>query len=236
MKLTVALPIYNAKDIAWLCLESLNRQRDVDFDWELVVFEETHEQMLGPTWMQFYSPVWGGNVKYITGGAKYTLGEKWHVIAQQAHPESEVMVFCAADNYYHPYMLRDSMNAIERGHDWFYTTKGYFYDFNTKKIILYSARRETGLQMAAPMEIAKRIPNSPRKRIVDLWLKRNMKPENPLIDTSDHWMGTLFTHGYNTISSQRGKYFDNPKYPFRETSTRLEEIVPEDIIKQIKKL
>ncbi len=235
MKLTVALPIYNAKDIAWLCLESLNRQRDVDFDWELVVFEEEHEQQLGEKYFQDHRPD-GSWVKYISHKNKHTLGEKWHKIVQESGEWSEVVVFCAADNYYHPYMLRDSMNAIERGHDWFYTTKGYFYDFNTKKIILYSARRETGLQMAASMEIAKRIPNSPRKRIVDLWLKRNMKPENPLIDTSDHWMGTLFTHGYNTISSQRGKYFDNPKYPFRETSTRLEEIVPEDIIKQIKKL
>ena len=84
------------------------------------------------------------------------------------------------------------------------------------------------------MELAEKIPNEPRKRLVDLWLRNNMHPQNPQRDTSDHWQGTLFTHGYNTISSKRGEYFDNPKYPFRKTVERLEDIVPEDIAERMK--
>jgi len=38
MKATVALPVWNSEKITWLCLESLKRQLNVDFEWELVVF------------------------------------------------------------------------------------------------------------------------------------------------------------------------------------------------------
>lgn len=232
MKLTVALPIYNGKDIAWLCLESLKRQLDADFDWELIVFEEQHEQQVGE--LYFFNTGPCVKTTYITQENKLTLGEKWHKIVQAAHPESKVIVFCAADNYYHPYMLRDSLDAIERGHDWFFTTKGFFYDFATQKILLYSSRKKTGLQMAASREAAKRIPNQKRHRMVDKWLRAHIGPENPAIDQSNHWGGTLFTHGYHTISSKRGEYFNNPKNPFRKAGERLEDIVPGDIADRIK--
>ena len=233
MKLTVALPVYSGKDIAWLCLESLKRQRDVDFEWELVVFEEEHEQSLGEKYFQDNRPTW---TKYITDKGKYTLGEKWFRIIQESSEWPEVIVFCAADNYYHPYMLRDSLDAINRGVDWFYTVKGFFYDFDSEKIILYNARRKTGLQMAASMEIARTIPNKPRRRLVDIWLRNNMHPQNPEMDMSGHWQETLFTHGYNTISSKRGEYFINPKRPFRETAEKLEDIVPPEVANRIKSM
>lgn len=233
MKLTVALPVYSGKDITWLCLESLKRQRDVDFEWELVVFEEEHGQQLGEKYFQDNRPTW---TKYITDKRKHTLGEKWFRIVQESSEWSEVIVFCAADNYYHPYMLRDSLDAINRGVDWFYTVKGFFYDFGSEKIILYSARKKTGLQMAASLDIAKKIPNQPRRRLVDKWLRSHMRPQNPGMDMSGHWQGTLFTHGYNIISSKRGEYFHNPKYPFRKVDERLEEIVPQDITKRIKSM
>ena len=234
MKLTVALPIYNGKDIAWLCLESLKRQRDVDFDWELIIFEEEHDQQLGE--LYFFNT--GPCVKmiYITQKEKLSLGQKWYKIVQAADLESKVIVFCAADNYYHPYMLRDSMDAFKRGVDWFYTVKGFFYDFGSEKIILYGSRKKTGLQMAASLEIARKIPNRPRKRLVDIWLRNNMKPQNPEMDMSGHWQETLFTHGYNIISSKRGEYFHNTKYPFRKTAEKLEDIVPLEVANRMKEM
>lgn len=233
MKATVALPIWNAQKIAWLCLESLKRQLYVDFEWELVVFEEIHENQLGMDYFLDNGPE-DVAIKYVTDKKRHTLGEKWHRIMQESHPESKVLILCAADNYYHPHTLSDSLRAIESGIDWFYTTKGYFYDFHSERIIFYNAVRETGLQMAASMDIARNIPNSPRKRIVDLWLVRNMKPKHPMVDTSDHWKGTLWTHGYNQISTKRGQYFEHVKYPFRSAFISLEEIVPWDIAERIR--
>ena len=235
MKVTVALPIWNGKDIAWLCLESLRRQLNVDFEWELVVFEEQHEQQLGIDYFLKNGPE-DIRIKYVTNSHRYTLGEKWNRIVWESSESSEVIIFCACDNYYHPYTLRDSVNAIDSGIDWFYTTKGYFYDFYSETIIFYSAARKTGLQMAASMDIARKIPDKPRKRLVDIWLHANMKPQHPVIDTSDHWKGTLFTHGYNQISTKRGQYFENIKYPFRKVYISLEEIVPWDIAERIRSM
>ena len=233
MKLTVALPVWNSKKIAWLCMESLARQRDANFEWELIVFEEEHEQQLGQEFFFSYDLGPVTEITYLTELTRYTLGEKWHRIMKESHKESKVFMFCAADNYYHPYMLRDSLDAIEEGHDWFYTTKGYFYDFTRDKVILYDARRKSGLQMAASMGIAQKIPNSPRKRLVDIWLAKSMKPQKPLMDPSYHWRGTLFTNGYNQISTKRWQYFDHVKFPFKETDAQLEDIVPEDIVHRI---
>ena len=196
--------------------------------------EEEHDQQLGHDYFKDIYTTGASRVTYITMNRKHSLGEKWYLAIQHADPKSQCVVFCAADNYYHPYMLRDSLDAIERGVDWFFTTKGFFYDFGSEKIILYNSVRKTGLQMAASLDIARTIPNQPRKRLVDIWLRNNMHPQSPQVDTSSHWQETLFTHGYNTISSKRGDYFINTKRPFRKTAEKLEDIVPIDIAKRMK--
>ncbi len=53
IKGTVALPVWNSKDIAWLCMESLCNQI-VDFKWELLVFEEKHDRQLGRSFFEGY--------------------------------------------------------------------------------------------------------------------------------------------------------------------------------------
>ena len=45
-ELTVGLPIYNSKKIAWIALDGLINQIDIDFDWDLVVYEEEHENQI----------------------------------------------------------------------------------------------------------------------------------------------------------------------------------------------
>jgi hypothetical protein len=45
-ELTVGLPIYNSKKIAWIALEGLINQIDIYFDWELVVYEEDHDNKI----------------------------------------------------------------------------------------------------------------------------------------------------------------------------------------------
>lgn len=47
IELTVAMPLYNSKYIAWLAMESLCRQKNVTFDWELIVSEEQNDEMYG---------------------------------------------------------------------------------------------------------------------------------------------------------------------------------------------
>jgi len=45
IELTVGIPMFRSRHIGWLALESLCRQKDIDFKWELLIMEE--EESLG---------------------------------------------------------------------------------------------------------------------------------------------------------------------------------------------
>jgi hypothetical protein len=45
-KLTVALPLWRSRDIAWLAMEGLCRQKEVDFEWELLIIEENYREKI----------------------------------------------------------------------------------------------------------------------------------------------------------------------------------------------
>jgi len=239
--ISVALPVWNSKKIAWLCMESLCRQKTTE-GWELIVFEEVHDEALG---REFYNSYLdrlkkAGCIKltYLTRYDKITLSEKWQIIAQRCDKKSDMMCLCAADNYYHPYMIQDSHNAYVKGVDWFYTVKGYFLNFENGKIVLYNRPvANTGLQMAVKTSLARQLPAGVKMyKNIDNWTKNWCKPDKSVIDKSNHWQETLCTHGYNNISMKRGKMINKLENCFEETDKKLENIVPGDIIGRIKEL
>lgn len=224
--ITVALPVYNMKDIAWLCMESLSRQKGGE--WELIVFEETHPQQLHKKFFESFILPGCKSVKYFTQDKKLSLSEKWHFIGQKA--KGDMMCLCAGDNYYHPYMIADAQKAHDEGIDWFYTTKGYWYNFISKKLVMYDKPDyAAGLQMAIDTNLAREIPNEPRLKLIDKWIVINTRPKNPKIDSSLHYQNTLCTHGFNTISKERGELIDNLKFPFLYTKKKLEDVIPKKI-------
>ena len=239
--ISVALPIWNSKKIAWLCMESLCRQRTT-VKWEVIIFEEKHGEALGKVFYESYRDRLkkAGCIKllYLTRDDRITLSEKWQIIAQACNKKSDMMCLCAADNYYHPYMIQDSHNAHTKGHDWFYTVKGYFLNFENGRIVIYNRPiAETGLQMAIKTSLARRLaPGVKLYKNIDCWIKRCCNPKNPLIDKSEHWEGTLCTHGYNNISLKRGVPINGLLLWFFATDKTLKDIVPEDIIQNIKGL
>ena len=236
MKATVALPVWNGKDIAWLALESLCRQEGVDFEWELLVFEEEHEGQLGSDFFHSYedrlSEV-GGVVNYITQKNKLSLGEKWATLARLAD-NTKMFAFCSADDYSHPNLLANGMREVDAGHDWVCIKEGYFFDIDLKKIISYVATgRLSGLNMITTTEKAQKIPFIPRNRVVDSWLYKNIRPTNLRKDLSLNWTRSLFTNGRNNISTQRRSYFETIRPPFKNTDISLHEIVPHDIAERL---
>ena len=239
--ISVALPIWNSKKIAWLCMESLCRQRTT-VKWEVIVFEEKHGEALGKVFYESYRDRLkkAGCIKllYLTRDDRITLSEKWQIIAQACNKKSDMMCLCAADNYYHPLMIQDSHNAHTKGHDWFYTVKGYFLNFENGRIVIYNRPiADTGLQMAIKTSLARRIPPGIKKyRTIDCWVRRQCDPVKPLIDNSDHWQWTLCTHGYNNISRKRGKSINEAKITFYPTSRKLKNIVPGDVIPKIEEM
>ena len=236
IKGTVALPVYNSQQILWLCLESLCRQNPPVNEWELIVFEERHATQCGDQYIRKYlerlQAIGCKKYTYLTSTDRISLPQKWARIARKAHEDSEYFCLCAADNFYHPWLLVDSEQAVKKC-DWFITTKGYFYDLRLKKMILYDYRGRIGLQMTASTPLTRDLPTATLSRGVDGWFFKNLKPKKIILDPSDHWEKTLWTNGCNNISKARHKFFINPRSVYKPTNQILNNVVPDDIYNMI---
>jgi hypothetical protein len=244
IKGTVALPTWKSKKITWLCMESLcNQVKPVD-GWELIIFEEEHDQQLGEEWFLNYSEplskVGCERIHYITSIEWVPLSQKWVLISREATITSEYFCLCATDNYYHSNMLVEFEEAIKTA-EWCLSTRGYFYDFYLNKVIKYNHPSIIGLQMGARTNLVQQMPLESLPRGIDGWFFNKLKDikhnKNEMlkvwISGSDHFEGTLCTNGLNTISVYRNRYFNEPHPPFYETDKKLIDIVPYDVFKRI---
>jgi len=243
--ISVALPVWNSKRIAWLPMESLCRQIKPENGWELIIFEESHSEQLGEEFFMDYEKklkeVGCERVKYITSRKKYPLPQKWVKIAKETSELSEAFLMCAADNYYHKWMLCDTEKAIKEA-DWCLMTKGFFYDFSLNKVVYYNYTGLVGLHMAANTRMVKKFSRSNIERGVDGWFSNQMikvaHDEGILlkcfIDGTEHWKHTICTNGLNNISKGRISYLKKEKHPFYKTDVKLSDIVPDDICVKLK--
>jgi hypothetical protein len=235
---TIALPIWKSKEIAWLCLESLCRMNKSINVWELIVFEEKHNEQCGEEFIMSYAKrlqkVGCENIQYMNCMMKTPLSQKWVLIANHACSTSEYFILCAADNYYSPFMLQDAEKYIKQA-DWIITTQGYFYDINLDKLLRYSFFSRTGLQMIAKTEKVRKFPMDIVNKGVDMWFSEKIG-YNIMIDPTDHWQNILCTNGMNNISTERVEFFTNTQPPFYETLKSLPMIIPIDIYSRLKTL
>lgn len=235
---TVALPVWKSKEIAWLCMESLCRQFPPEGEWELIVFEEKHNEALGEEFFKSYSDrlrdVRCKAVLYISCPDKWPLSKKWIMISLMSHYESRYFCLCAADNYYSPYMIQDAERDILSA-DWVIFTRGYFYDFSMDKVFKYNFPSRIGLQMIARTELVRRFPMEIVNKGVDMWFSRCIG-YNIMMNNSNHWKGILCTNGMNTISVERKEFFADPHPPFYRSRKKLKDIVPIDINIKLKEL
>jgi len=233
--ITVALPIYNSQKIAWLCLESLCRQKTND-NWELIIAEELFNN-IGRKYIMSYADrlekAGCVNIKYIEVLHKITLTEKWYLLFHNAAKNSKMICLCAADNYYSRDMIQRSAMAYCDDIDWLYSDIGYFYDFISDITVRYMKVDIVGLQMSLNTKLALKIPNFKKNSIIDRWLYKMADPKRKLSYHSEY---TLCTHGFNNISVNRGKFFNPVKEPFYSTSKTYKDIVPDSIANRINEL
>lgn len=236
---SVALPVWNSKAVAWLAMESLCRMYPPRDQWELIVFEEKHDEKLGEWFFRGYQErlrkVGCARLLFLSSEEKYPLSKKWLIIAHFAALTSKYYCLCAADNYYSPSMLMDAEKLIKKS-DWVVTPRGYFYDFNFDKVLRYELFAPFGLQMIASTDKVRNLPAMEVNKGVDRWFSSYMG-KNMMIDmSSDHWGGTLCTNGFNNISKERYKFFEEVVPPYYPTKKKLNDIVPNDISKRLKTL
>lgn len=243
IELTVALPIWNSKKIAWVALEGLCNQKEVDFQWELLIMEEQIDQF-GLEEVQKYverlKKVGCVSLKYYALDYRVSLPEKWKALAEKTHANSKVFLLQAADCYPEPLRLRKTLDAANKGHDWIHNRRGYYYSINYKKLIefdqtTYGPGCATGLNMAIATKNLKNLPISYLQFGVDNWLYRITSPKNP-IWLEGEVIGGVDTDGLNNISVRRKQMFSKTEKPFRKTEKTIYDIMPKEVADKLTNL
>lgn len=246
IKLTVALPIYNSKKIAWLALESLIRQENINFDWELIVYEEIHSESVCPQLLEEYKEnLINKNCKrivFITQNGRPLLIEKWIEIGKHASESSIAYLLHAADCYSPKNRLKKSYEVIvEKDYDWYDQTKGYFYSFISNRIILYDFDGLTNLNMCLKTKFIKTLPYNNLKRGIDGYIYKYLKSNTD--DNVKHfkdrnlYSDSIDTHGLNNISVDRENFFSTKPHIFKVTNLNLVELgLDQVLIDRIKNL
>lgn len=225
--LTVALPMYKVNEIVWLCLESLCNQKDVHFEWELLLCEEVHAEQFGHEGVQkFVRRLKNAkcvNIQYIELKYHVLLIDKWQILGEHAHESSEAFLLQAGDDYSYNLRLKNTFEAIvTNDFDWYDNTKGIFYSFISNKIVLYNYNRITNVSIGFKTCYAKRIPKSDKKKGIDGLLFNEFKsgksqPFNKYEDGT-LYADSIFTQGHNNISIQRESFFNQVRKPFEPTT------------------
>ena len=258
IKATVGLPMYRSEEIAEISLESLCRQENIDFEWELLIIEEK-EKSFGSKKINKFLPklkdVGCTRLEYYSIEKWIPLSMKWYHLAKSASSTSECFLLKAADCFSQPDRLRETVSIFLNNEevDWVQSKRGYFYDIGSESITLFNhdlcfIQSQNGkiphpcaLNMAARTNLLNKIKPSSVRKSVDSHIFRELtsikqSPLNVGWLESSKWKKGLDTHGLNNISRKRGTMIKRNIPPFEESSINLSDIVPEDIENFLKSL
>jgi len=233
--ITIAMPVWNSREIVWLAMESFCRQ-ETDLPWELIVYEEKHREACGADYFRSYvkrlEKAGCISFNYITCNDKKALSAKWATLGRAADKRSKMFCVCDADNYYQKYMIKDAYTAWVEGYDFLTDKQGYAYDFVNKLLVEYKKPDgRTGFQMCYATELMRKLPHAKIHKLLNTWVYNHCRPKKIKV-AKDH-LTNLITNGYNNITGARGKMMRDFEHPFYKTDKKLEDILPLDIVKQI---
>jgi|7_EtaG_2_1085326.scaffolds.fasta_scaffold07036_2 hypothetical protein len=162
--LSVAIPIWKMSDIAWIAFESLINQQNIDFEWELIIAEESEEAFglkgIGP-YKDRLKKVGCTNIKYIELSSWVPLSKKWLLMADAAAPTSQHFLLHGADSYSPSLRLKETYDIFEStGCDWVDTDHSYWYEIKLGEYFYWYAPPDCRIQKPIPrcMYMATRTP------------------------------------------------------------------------------
>lgn len=260
IELTVALPMFRNKSIGHLALESLVRQKNINFEWELLIMEEAQD-CVGEEKIREYVPalekIGCKRIKYWQIPTWIPLSQKWQKLATAASDTSQSFLIQAADCFSQPYRLRETYDlyAADANIDWVQSPQGYFYDINSEAVALFSKaffkkikwsksaqNHPCALNMSMRTKYARQLPEAQVKSSVDSWLFKSCttikgSPLNVGSIDSENWKLGVDVHGVNKISIHRGSRIAKSTPPFqRDEDVKLDDLVPEEIALMIRGL
>lgn len=224
--ITVGLPVYNQTDILSLALTGLSKQKNAG-EWELIVCSEDAVNSVVNKFKDKLNRAGCSKVIIKKLNEWIPLPQKWRMIGQMMHLDSIGMILQAADCYPHPDRIRQSKDAMVNGYDWYHEQRGYFYDVNTKKVVLFngafSKKSKTYLNMCIASRHVRSLPLSDKKKGIDGWLLQTIP--NPNIYLFKGLPKGVDFHGKNNISTKRGAMIKKCKLPFFKVSKKLKDII-----------
>lgn len=211
IKLTIALPMYRAQDIAWCALESLCEQVGIDFGWELIVAEEKYPLPFGRDKVFSYEErlrkVGCHKILYLPIESWIPLSAKWHLIAEHSS-ESELFLLQAADFYNSPKRLKSTYDIYKKTKaNWIKCNVNLFYNIKTGTV--YTAPgKKIGTNIAFETKNAKRIPLINKKRGIDNWIYGIISSICGggfivAVNNIDNWEYSFNIHGLNNLSNRK---------------------------------
>lgn len=224
---TVALPMFNSEFIGWLPLESFVRQKNIDFNWELIIIEEQNGHQFGEENVMRYKhkleEVGCKRIKYVPISKWMHLSTKWINMAKYADKNSKVFICQGADNFSHPLRLYESYYYIvKKDYDYICYPYVVFYSVPTNEIYkrgfydkVKSKQPFKGYQYSFKTEYAKLLPNVKQKSSIDKWLferireisRRKKRRYNFTFVDSKFWEYGFNTHGFHNLTMTRYKVF-----------------------------
>ena len=245
---TVGLPLFRARDIAWLALESLCNQIDAP-RWELIICEETDLKFdpFGEDHInRYYDRLVAANcvnILYVPLSMWIPLSYKWKLITENSY--GKIMLLQAADCYSQPYRIKETWQLMKNKNnaDWCQSKKGYFYSIANEKIYIFNAEKidhPCALNMAYQVDIGKELPEEPVTKSVDKWLFRSLekikgKPLRVKLNRSQHWRKGIDSHGLGNISKMRETSFEKSDI-WTESDINLSNIIPIEYVFRLKLL
>ncbi len=246
IELTVGLPVFNGKKIIWLALESLKNQKDINFGWELIIWEEDGKSK---SMIESFTGQLPNCQRIIHKSLpnKIPLVEKWLGIVEDSSLSSKIFVMKACDVYSPSNRLNIHYQHFQ-DEDCYLSTQsmGLFYNLNTKEKMFYiDTRRINHISMAYRTADFKKIKRSNISIYIDSYIRKNIeqntKKSKVLFDTdtdNDNWKTGLDTDGANSISIYRKKFYKNTTFPFKTYEYRnrleyesMEKYIPKNVIK-----
>ncbi len=237
---TIALPVFNSQKIIWLSIESLKNQKNINFDWELIICEEQQEFLVG---LDFFKNEFDNLQKigckrllYLSPNNYTCLAIKWKIISENTSNDNTIFLLQASDDYSYEDRLKNTFDIFQSDNkiDWYDCQKAFFYDFNNKKMTIYNAKKITNVNIALKTNLLKKFynPDDSKKRGIDYLIFTQINNNQKLLTYVDINLYTngFFSDGFNTLSIHRSKLYD--KWPFEKTNIKLEDLTISSNIKE----
>jgi len=240
--LSVALPLYRMKPIAWLAFEGLCRQEDAG-DWELIILEEV-EGSCGEEYVNLYTDglVAAGckTVKFYRYHEHVRLLEKWIRSSQLMDVRSLGMLLQAGDDYSQKFRLRDTRKVFLDGYSWYQENTALSYNIIQQTSALLDVNDyeifKTGESKAISADFARAITDNGAIRGIDHYLHSIVANGGGNIYATNPENLSMNTYGFNHLSTYRGHFVDMLKPPFYRSYTTLEQVVGSDIAERLRNL